>query len=319
MRWPGFRGTRPDMDDITRNQDIDIPTTSCYPTIRIVPQNSIFCGGRAPQTVYNDRCGGGSDSCNCCDKEVCCTKKIVLLETTMKTVFFKDFSLRDIKDSTFQRDLQSLFELWPDHKEKFVRAILVSAGVLTKGQQEQIIKELADDVKTSFPEVCMAFDVLRFLVKRLSEDDYQQDTPEALQEDLSDMEIIVDEQKALFISLVKSIKSELIPQHEKLAKRRMYAAGVLPSLRSVGTTVEIRAISEALPLGKSISEFRANIEGYVPVVSIHLSADSGTVDEFAFQVSTDELMALIDKLQAAKIEVEAFEKYIEGKVRARKE
>ena len=202
----------------------------------------------------------------------------------MKTVLFKDYNLKSIQNSTFQRDLESLLILWPDHEAEFIQAVVKSARVLTQAQQEEIVRRLADDLNLHFPEVCMAFDVLNFFVKRLSEEDYLQDTPEDLQADLSDMEIIGDDLKDLFISLVTRIKSEVTPEHKKNAKRRMYAAGVLPSLKSIGTTVEIRAISEPLPLGRSVSEFTATIEGHVPVISIHLSADSGAVDEFAFQV-----------------------------------
>lgn len=227
----------------------------------------------------------------------------------MKTRFFADFDPNREENKVFVRDLRDLLRLSPENRGHFYKAILDSTRTFDPMQDEEILQRLTQDTKQVRPHVDCAFRALRFLAKQLTRDEFQMDSPDDLAEDLRDLAVIqADEAKAV-AQVIAHAKSELFPEYSKIALARAYSGGVLPSLRSIGTTVELRPVIEPyFRLGMRPEEYKPKIVDQVPVISVHLTVDSGPAKEFVFQTSPDELEAIVRRLQGTLMDLHLLEK-----------
>lgn len=142
-------------------------------------------------------------------------------------------------------------------------------------------------------------------------DEVSKDKASDLGEDLREIAGLTAEESATFVEIVENLKSGAVAKYKTLRTRKSYEAGVLPSLSGVANSVEFRAVTEeAFKLGAQPEEYKPKLVGHVPVISIRLKVDSGHVGEFVFQASPEELQLLIDSLNAALVEIKAFEKHL---------
>jgi hypothetical protein len=248
---------------------------------------------------------------------------VIVGEISMKTRFFADFDPNLEQNKAFVRDLQHLLRLSPENRGYFYKAILDSTRTFSSRQDEEILETLAQDTKQARPHVDFAFHALMFLANRLTRDEFKMDTPDGLAEDLRDLGVIQADEAKPVAQVIAHAKSELFPEYKKIAVARAYAGGVLPSLRSIGTTVELRPVIEPyFRLGMRPEEYKPKIVDQVPVISVHLAVDSGPVKEFVFQTSPDELEAIVQRLQATLMDLHLLEKRFpapQDKKKAKKE
>jgi len=227
----------------------------------------------------------------------------------MKTIFFADFDPNLEKNKGFIRDLQELLGLSLENRGHFYKAILDSIRAFSQMQKEEILEKLAQETKITRPHLDFAFHALRFLADRLSSDECQRDMPDDLAEDLRDLGVIQADEAKEVAQVISHIKSELLSEYKKISITQAYVGGVLPTLRSIGTTVELRPVIEPkFRLGMHPEEYKPNIIDQVFVISVHIAVDSGPVKEFIFQTSPDELKAIVRRLQGTLIDLHLLEK-----------
>lgn len=240
----------------------------------------------------------------------------------MKSLLFAAIDPNLEENKHFARDLRVLLRLSPQDRDLFSRAMLDISRTFSKVQDKEIIERLAQDTKLGLPDVNFALGALSFLVIYLSRDEFQEDAPDDLAEDLRDLGVVKADQAQQVAQIITHIKDRVIPQYKKIKQTRTTAGGVLPCLRSLGTTVELRPIIEpTFKFGMSLKKYEPKIVNQVTVVSVHLSVDSGPVKEFVFQVLPDELEIVIKQLQVALMNVEVLEKRFpvsEGKKKSKK-
>ena len=101
-----------------------------------------------------------------------------------------------------------------------------------------------------------------------------------------------------FMRVMKQrIESDILPVKTK----QMYEEGVLPSLRSVGTTVELRGVFDKVyRSGTPLENYSPELKSITPVISIIISVTRGDPKEFMFQATPREIDSLIDHFEAAK-------------------
>jgi len=87
--------------------------------------------------------------------------------------------------------------------------------------------------------------------------------------------------------------------------------GVLPGLKTCGTTVEMRAVQKDLyRWGTSVQEYESEILDTAGVISVHIGLDEGTPRDFYFQMSENDLEDLISQLKAARKDLHALTQFI---------
>jgi hypothetical protein len=239
----------------------------------------------------------------------------------MKTgLFYEIYNNSEAAKSIFN-DLSILFNLKPEHRTLCVNNLLkIAQDVMTSNQRRALVEKIAKESEgLSAFEVNAAMKVLGFYMKQLADKDYEDTATNDLANDLiecgSKFDVpINDNEKRIFIDIINTIRKDIIPKYENIKDEQSTVAGVLPSVKSFATTVELRAVvGNPFRIGmKADDGYDPKIGRVVPVVSIRLATDSGVVDEIAFQLSEQELGALIEELKSAQICLDKMREFIKA-------
>jgi len=183
--------------------------------------------------------------------------------------------------------------------------LLDVAEAMTRRQRQEIAERVAKDQNLGVIQVSSALSSLAFLLMRLTDEQVSGDSVEDLAADFAESAktcgvAVPDDAETVFTDVVDRIRNVVASEYEKVKDRKATAAGVLPSIKSFGTTVEFRAVVEnEFRIGLSADEYEPNVKGLVPVISVAIDVDEGPVKSFCFQASEDELKALIEELRSA--------------------
>ncbi len=223
---------------------------------------------------------------------------------------FQNFVPDSPSGRLFQSHLQIFLKLQPEQGKILVEKILQHAS----DYHADTSADLTDDVKRTL-EISKAnaeaiLSITGFFVKAFQEEeiDAEQEINSILA-DLDQMRIISDAKKK---PLVKDIIQTFAAAATEVAERerpKRYTVGVLPYLKGVGTTVEMRAVLEvAFSLGDDLQAYKPQITSTVPVVSVRLSTDRDT--SIVFQANLHHLRLLIDKLEATYRDMSELQKHL---------
>jgi hypothetical protein len=229
----------------------------------------------------------------------------------MRTMFFVGFDPNKDTNRAFLRELRCLISFDADKRGKLLKAVFDILDIRSEKARKDRVETLAKEIKIPLPDVYSALGSCNFLMESLARDENKADKPINLGEDLRELTGISAEETSRFVEVVENIKRDAVDKYKVQKKRKSFEAGVLPSFRGCGVTVEMRAvIDDKFGFGMDLEKYKPKIVGHAPVISVHLHTDSGVLDEFIFQASPEELQLLVDNLRAALTEAEAFKKYI---------
>ena len=237
----------------------------------------------------------------------------------MKTNLFYAISRSSEAGRQFLSDLAQLLGMEEEHRTACLDILSQpTEQVMTANQRRELIQQLPFVNEVGFVNTAAACQALQFLADALLDDECRKDQIQDLAADLLECaqeckSVELSQEKIkLFANLVEKLRREILPDFEKAKDRRTTAGGVLPSLKSFGTTVEARAIvKNPFRIGMKADVYDPEVSGFVPVVSVKLSADSGAAREFAFQASKAELGALIEELKSAYVALGKIQSYID--------
>ena len=115
----------------------------------------------------------------------------------------------------------------------------------------------------------------------------------------------------MFIGMVNRLRNDVLPAVERIVRRRRYSEGILPGLKSCGTTVEIRAVQKDRYRWEThVKEYLPEILDVAGVVSVHIGLDKGMPRDFYFQGTEADLDLLISQFQAAKKDLRALQEFL---------
>lgn len=224
----------------------------------------------------------------------------------MKSRLFSNFDPASETGRAISRDLKVLIRLYENGKgkdkvEACMDRIPEIAETMTSRQVVVIAENLARDREgMSRGDVIPSLQILRHLTERLTDEEAECDSSSDLADDLVEVGILEDARKRYFVDIIDDIRTKILPKYKKIKRKKQFSSGVLPSLKSFGTTVELRAVLENdFRIGMSSIEYDPGIYDFIPVISIILRTDSGIPDTFTFQASKEETIALIEELRAA--------------------
>jgi hypothetical protein len=87
-----------------------------------------------------------------------------------------------------------------------------------------------------------------------------------------------------------------------------YERGIIPNLKGIAGTVEIRPVLERDVLPDDPGQYTPRILGAVPVATLSLRLSEGRPTAFVFQLDEKRLAELIGELQSLQKDVEAAKK-----------
>jgi hypothetical protein len=188
-------------------------------------------------------------------------------------------------------------------------------AAMTRTQERKLAEEIASKHGFGIVQVVSVLQAIRFLIEQLAKDVYSQDRSLDMAADLEECGrpfkvMFKAKDRRIFQETIGIIREGLLPAYKERERRRAAAAGVLPSLKSFGTTAELRAVvGTPFRVGMSADKYEPDVKGVVAVVSVNIGVDSGSPDEFSFQASPEEIQALIEELRSALVCVHHLKPY----------
>lgn len=211
---------------------------------------------------------------------------------------------------SFSRHLQDLLNLSEDDIDKCLEAMPAIRLTRTKTQQHNAIDLLANKCAAETHSVLHAISVINFFVDGLLSDQLPEKDHETWADDLIEKKLLEPEQAGKFRSII-DILVQNRSNMQRQADEQRSSAGVLPSFKTFGYTVEVRPVrKEVYHWGTELANYHPEILGTVQVASIHIGVDEGVVKDIYFQVDEAAVDEIISSLQAAKKDFEAFREYL---------
>ncbi len=240
----------------------------------------------------------------------------------MKSKFFSRFDIKAKNNKDFAEDLTYTLTIEEGNLSICLKAVGKFLFEQIPLEKEHILDQVERETELPRIKFSKAMTVMALFLRALSEPETQDDTPADWAADLQELGLIDSEDKdkqAVFMKMAESIQSESTSFRDMFTRRR-YTAGVLPMLESFNHSVELRAIQEEkYKWGDDINKYKPSIIGTVPIVSINIGTDVSQNNQFYFQIKEDDIELLIDKLRAAKIEIDLLNQYLKGKDRKAQE
>jgi hypothetical protein len=220
-------------------------------------------------------------------------------------------SIKRIKANSFKKDLRSLLILTASAREEVAKNGVQLLTQRTSVQREKLTEKLAE----RFPEERSNFvgplALAEFFAELFAADEGNQpiagDNPQSIAFDLEAVGGVfpddIENAKESFgtvLEVIKSAAQEIKP----MLNARLYSQGVLPGLKSIGTTVESRAVfDQTYKLGDNLNGYDPKIVDKVAVASVKLTFTQTPTSSVSFQVNEEELAFLVDGLRAAQVEL----------------
>jgi len=228
----------------------------------------------------------------------------------MKSKLFERFDPNDAKNDQFKRDARQLLTLTDAQRAACIEALPDFLLANTEAETRSLLEKLQAATECSAVVLQRIVSVLEFLSKAMRDDETRADTAPQWGEDLAELGVISRAELAAFVSAVESLGRGVRSVEAELERRR-YATGVLPSLTSLGVTVELRAVQEhKYRWGTLLSEYKPQIVDVVPPVSIHVGTNVEEHGDLYFQANERELGLMIDTLTSARMDIEALRKAV---------
>jgi hypothetical protein len=211
----------------------------------------------------------------------------------------------------FTKDLVALTSLNPSARDACVAAWRDFMSPRTQFQTRQLISNVASAHRGDIPSVQRALGVLHFLLRALLSDDVPEQDHQKWAADFDSLPGVTPEQGAAFRTTLDQLLA-LLPEVQQLDREERTADGVTPRFRSLGITVEARAVRlSRYRWGMPVGEYEPNIIGAKYVASVHVGIDEGFPEDFYFHVDENDIDRILDSFLAAKKEIAALRRFVE--------
>ncbi len=213
---------------------------------------------------------------------------------------------------TFQRHLRETLALSDEDRDACLDALPQIRLARTTGEMKQVVDALVRNRPVGRSKLEHAIGVMSFLLDALLTDDVPDSDPPLWADDLEHELGWLDETtRPPFEQMLQRLHKDAARKLEPEIRRRRAAGGVLPTLKTFGITVELRAVrKDFYRSGTPIEAYRPQILDTTMIASVHVGVDVGTPDDFYFQADEDDIDYLINCLKAAKKDMKALRAYL---------
>lgn len=232
----------------------------------------------------------------------------------MKSRFFSAaFDDREASHAkTFQRHLRETLALSNEDRNACLDVLPEIRLRKTATETRRVIDGLERDCSVDRSKLENAVGVMDFLLRALLNDEVPDSDPMLWADDLEhELGWLEESTRPVFDAMLQRLQTDIAAKLEAEIRRRRAAGGVLPSLKSVGITVEVRAVrKDIFRWGTPIEAYQPQVIDTTTVASISIEVDEGTPRDLYFQADEDEIDYLISSLTAAKKDMKALRAYL---------
>jgi|SRR3989338_9154803 len=176
-------------------------------------------------------------------------------------------------------------------------------------QEKMIDSQLVPNLQTAVS----ARRLINYFFRLFHEDLTKDDSPENIAKDL--VAIGLDSKNLFVIEKLLNLIGQEVKWYDNYRLKKSSKQGLFPYLKSVVTTIELRAVFNREIKGKEkVEEYakEAQLEKdcpAIPIISIAITLDSGTPDRFCFQTSPEDIELLIERLKASLLKTKMLEEH----------
>lgn len=180
--------------------------------------------------------------------------------------------------AAFKRHLGELLSLNRESLAAVLQALPAYRLARTTRLSNKLVTELADSTPTDRATILHSLHVLQFFLDALLNDEIPPEDSQYWGEDLVLLKWLPPGLLSHFNSLAAKLQTEIFPDIEVKIQERRAASRVVPTLRSFGVTVDLRAIrKDFYRWGSPLKEYLPEVMGLTPVFSVHIGVDAGLV------------------------------------------
>ncbi len=204
----------------------------------------------------------------------------------------------------FKKDIEFLSEVHPEKIETIIDFIKKVICVSTEREEIEVYDEMVNQkIVPSRQAALLSHRAINFFFEKFYDEKTKEDT---LEEIFSDLIVLgFKEENLLSIKKLLNLLKKESQWYEQHKLKKSFSAGLLPSFKGVGTTVELRGVfNRRIYIGEKIDSYIKDVKinkenPIVPIISIAITLDSGTPDRFCFQTSPGEVEWLIEELKSS--------------------
>ncbi|WP_461210288.1 hypothetical protein [Desulfocurvus sp. DL9XJH121] len=223
----------------------------------------------------------------------------------MKSKLFGEFDPSSETNKQFISDLKTIFDLDQRQRHAIANALPGLVSIRTEKEMEKRIEDIQSETGTTRLLIGHIFDIAGFFLRQMLDDRLKDEPHTDWSSDLIELGLLEQDQEAIFLAFLQELKERSVPELSQAKKERTYEAGVLPVLRSCGTTVELRAVfDKPYRWGTPLDKYNPILETVIPVISVRITLDSGETSDIGFQITPEVADLLINQLGAAKLDAD---------------
>jgi hypothetical protein len=216
----------------------------------------------------------------------------------MRTSIFTSFTQLP---KEFREDFNTLWNLPAAQRTALIPYVSEISKIELSKEREELMNKAVSEIGGDIPDLLRVLKLLHFIS---SEWNPFWDTPENFLKDIGELKLIpsekAQESKSFLLEFLSEIKKDNLRR-----LRKIYANSLLPSLESIKTLIDFRAVFEnPFHLGDKIKDYEPRCIGFVPVILVRISRDSGNPKNFEFQCEQNDLQLIISQLQATLKDLE---------------
>jgi hypothetical protein len=219
----------------------------------------------------------------------------------MKSFFFSAFDVHSEANKEFLNHLKILMSATKEQREIVLKSVPDIQRAKIRSDRDKIVKNISQKTGLTITSIADIVNFISFFLRQIEDQglEVRRDIPESWGDDLVYLGILDSELKEDFVDFMKALKNISDTEYIPLLRQRRAEIGVLPSLSSTSTTVELRGVFDTSYIsGSPIEDYLPKAMSVVPVISVAISVDIGEPSRFVFQATPEELNLFIDDLRS---------------------
>ncbi len=229
----------------------------------------------------------------------------------------KLFSVFDVSENEeFAKHLKVLVSLPSDVFKRLADDTSQVWLAPSKKETRVVIEDVAKEVKLPSSTLNTAFSMSQYFLRQfLGPEKAAEDTPQAIVEDLKELNLISSEEEDKLLPLLVQLEKLVVNNLdlENLKKQTWQSSS--PCVNAIDAAINYRPVfSESFEVDSNLEDFEPKCLGIVSVATITLGFDGGPVEQICFQADKRSLKILIDNLRSLEKEFQIADKYLRLKL-----
>jgi hypothetical protein len=235
------------------------------------------------------------------------------MKDNFQSRLFEDGFFKGDQLDSFKEDIETIKDINLKDIEKIIPLIKEIILADTEKGKSKLYEDAVTNKLVSKKSEILSFTRLSiYFYREFQKEKYKDEKIELIVKDISVGLNIKEEELSSISKFIELVKNEY-DWYTAYKRQFLYKKGLVPSIKAVGTTVELRGVfNHEIEMGQTLSDYKKDLEitkekPIIPLITVALTLDSGSPDRFVFQATTDRIDWLINELNASLLKIKLLE------------